>query len=88
MSKQPHQMPVMKARCKTCPFNEDGCKSVRAAVLSRITDGSQHCHSSGWPEGTHLCRGARDVQLQWMHRLGVISEPTDEAWNKAWEAMG
>jgi len=85
--KPPHEMPVMKARCKTCPFNENGSIEVRNAVLSRITENSQHCHGSGWPNATHLCRGARDVQLKWMHRLGVISEPTDEAWKTAWEGM-
>jgi len=29
---------------------------------------------------THLCRGTRDRQIELMHRLGVIPEPTDEAW--------
>lgn len=31
---------------------------------------------------THLCRGARDFQLQIFHRLGLLEEPTDECWGK------
>jgi len=34
-------------------------------------------------QGTHLCRGARDMQLTILHRLGLIAEPTDEAFKEA-----
>lgn len=92
MSPVPHLMPVMKARCKTCPFNEHGAKDVEAAVTARLLSCSQHCHGSGHPaingkDATHLCRGARDYQLQIMYRLGFISAPTDEAWNERWEEI-
>jgi hypothetical protein len=49
-----------------------------------LTEASQICHHPhlhGKPE-THLCRGARDFQLQIFHRLGVIEAPTDKAWRK------
>jgi hypothetical protein len=89
---KPHEMSVMKSMCGTCPFSEHGCKEVRARVMTRIIDKSQHCHSTGHlsttgTHATHLCRGARDQQLIVMHRLGVIEAPTDEAWTKAWTAM-
>ena len=77
-------MPVMAARCKTCPFNEGGCEEVRTTVMARImTMASQTCHTTGVVHGqpdTHLCRGARDMQLRAFHALGVLSEPTDAAW--------
>lgn len=73
--------PVMKARCKTCPFGEEGNLDVKHNVESRLLEALQMCHGTGWPKGTHLCRGARDWQLQVFYRLGVITEPTDEAWD-------
>lgn len=77
------QKPVMAAKCKSCPFQEaNRCTGTAEAVTARVlTAGSQMCHTSGWPEGTHLCRGARDVQLTVMHRLGLLAEPADEAWD-------
>jgi hypothetical protein len=45
-----------------------------------MTEGSQVCHSTGWPKGTRLCRGARDFQTQALYRMGFLSAPTDEAW--------
>lgn len=51
-----------------------------------LIEASQTCHSTGVVHGksdTHLCRGARDFQIQIFHRLGVISSPTDEAWTDA-----
>ena len=72
---------VMAAVCKTCPFGPKGDHGVRANVERRVlTKGSQICHSTGWPQGTHLCRGARDLQLTVFYRLGFLSTPTDEAW--------
>lgn len=85
-------MPVMPARCKTCPFNKSGCLEVRETVMARImTMASQTCHTTGVAHGrpdTHLCRGARDVQLQVFFRLGAISEPTDEAWAATCSQLG
>jgi hypothetical protein len=85
--------PVMPAQCKTCPFNEDGDRYIREGVLSRIVPmkGSQICHHptlEGKPE-THLCRGARDIQLRILTALGHLSEPTDAAFAaKSAELLG
>jgi hypothetical protein len=52
---------------------------IQAQALS---EASQLCHAPrlhGKPE-THLCRGARNFQLTIFYRLGVISEPSDAAW--------
>ena len=79
----PTNMPVMQAQCATCLFRpeiEQNDPAALTGVRSRVlTIGSLHCHSTGWPNGTHLCRGARDWQLQVFHRLGFLEVPTDEA---------
>lgn len=80
-------MSVMPKQCATCPFNENGCTEVRDSVVARTMQGiNQTCHSTGAKHGkkdTHLCRGARDFQLQLFTVLGVIKEPTDAAWDEA-----
>jgi hypothetical protein len=80
----PRNMPVMTGRCKTCPFNANGNIELRTRISLRIlTDSSQTCHSTGVVFGradTHLCRGARDLQLTVLHRIGFLPAPTDEAW--------
>lgn len=85
-----YDFPVMKKCCDTCPFkkNEHGrYQNIELAslVISRLLEGSQICHHPrlhGKRENA-LCRGARDVQLEIMYRLGVIEAPTDEAWRNA-----
>lgn len=82
--------PVMKQRCGTCPFNksEDG-KVADSKLVNRIQntilkEGSQICHHprlSGKDE-THLCRGARDFQLDIFHKIGLLKTPTDDCWNE------
>lgn len=80
--------PVMKKMCSTCPFHlkHEGQVEIAIMVMERcITTASQICHHprlSGKAE-THICRGAREYQKKIFHRLGVISAPTDEAWDKA-----
>jgi hypothetical protein len=61
-----------------------------------LNDASIICHSTGnnginkrrtgKPE--HLCRGARDIQLNVMAALKVIDTPTDEAWNAGRVKLG
>ena len=85
---RPINMPVMPKMCPTCPFGPNGCIELREKISSRVLSvASQTCHSTGVAIGknydTHLCRGARNLQLTVFHRLGVIAEPTDEAWMKA-----
>lgn len=91
-------LPVRVTMCPTCPFRpgskyeylrEDLEASARAQE-SRI------CHSTGknnainkrtgFPE--HICRGAREIQLEQFTALGILTEPTDEAWNDAREKYG
>lgn len=85
-------MPVMKAKCATCPFGPDGDPHVQANVVSRLLTGSQECHSTGHPvygtQATHLCRGARDWQLTILHRMGLLTEPTDEAFAAKAKELG
>ena len=86
--------PIMPQKCASCPFrdNKDGEPigdiQLRNKVQTRcLTEGSQICHHPNLRSkpSTHLCRGARDFQLQIFYRLGVIDALTDEAWQKAME---
>lgn len=82
---------VMPAKCKTCPFGENGDKRLAAAVLDRtLFQSSQICHHpvlNGKKE-THLCRGQRDEQLAILHRMGWIDAPTDEAFQRRSRELG
>ena len=81
-------MPVRKTNCKTCPFLETGWTEVRALLEARSFEGAPICHSNGKAltrhNGeklkAHACRGARDLQLNFFHKIGFLAEPTDEAW--------
>ena len=67
-------------------------QSCRAELVAKIqqrclSEASQICHHprlQGKAE-THLCRGARDFQIEIFYRLGVLDAPTDEAWRQKWE---
>lgn len=86
-------MAVMPAKCKSCPFGPDGNRGVMESVVSRLVklSSSQICHHPrlhGKRE-SHLCRGGRDFQLTLLHGMGMLSEPTDEAFAaRSREAMG
>lgn len=78
-------MPVNKKRCATCPFNDDGDKRIRGRVEIQVrTTASQICHHTDKTR----CKGARDFQLQTFHRLDLIEEPTEAAWNKELIKLG
>lgn len=85
-------MAVMKEKCGTCPFSEDGHPVVRAKVEAMVmSEASQTCHSTGAVRGkrdTHLCRGARDYQLRLFFGMGFIDAPTDEAWDRKRKELG
>jgi hypothetical protein len=79
---------VMETKCSTCPWRVDNgvlCEDVATKDClksSVLTVRNQLCHSPAWigmPE-TRICRGARDYQLQVFHRIGFLSEPTDQSW--------
>jgi hypothetical protein len=81
----------MKQQCATCPFGPNGDPLVHAGVVERMVkfQGSQICHHpalQGKPE-THLCRGARDLQLNIMTAMGIIEAPTDKAFMAKWEEI-
>lgn len=80
------KFPVMKKKCKTCPFHEEHVGQVEIAnvVRARSLSVSQICHHPrlhGKKE-TSLCRGGRDLQLNIFHAIGFIDQATDEAWSK------
>lgn len=83
--------PVMKSKCPTCPFGPKGDEAIRDMVTQRVLgEASQICHGPrlhGQPE-THLCRGARDLQLQTFAAMGFIAAPTDEAWDAKCAELG
>lgn len=91
-------IPVQPKKCTTCPFRLGSKYAYIAGDLaeSAITKASRICHSTGSNNAINrrtrkpprLCRGARDVQLQVFTATGVISAPTDEAWQAKCEEMG
>lgn len=86
--KSVRNMPVRKAKCATCPFGPKGDPRTRNSVEAQLLAGSHLCHHAqlDGKEPKHLCRGARDYQLEMLSRFGVLSEPTDEAYRLASEA--
>ena len=91
-------LPLRKTKCATCPFRAGSPTAYLAADLaaSAMTEASRICHSTGSKNAfhvrtglpSHICRGARDVQLSFMATAGVIDAPTDEAWNSARARIG
>jgi hypothetical protein len=83
---------VMKAKCATCPFGPNGDRLIEQAVTETMVrmEGSQICHHpvlKGKRE-THLCRGARDLQLRLLAAFGVIDDATDEAFTAKGRKLG
>lgn len=86
-------LPIRKTMCATCPFNPGSMYSYLASDLaaSALSDTSRICHSTGKNNSInrrtgklpHICRGARDLQLHAMHAGGILTEPSDDAWNEA-----
>ncbi len=82
---------VMPETCPTCPWREDegrlnlSPEHMKELLIQVLSISNQRCHApalNGKPE-TRICRKARDIQLVVFHRLGVLTEPTDEAWAEA-----
>src|SRR4051794_31621422 len=89
MATFPKVLHVMEKHCATCPFHAAGWTHVRELLTSRAMQAAPICHSTGsralkkgkdWIKQAHVCRGARNLQLDMMFRLGVIKAPTDAAW--------
>jgi hypothetical protein len=83
---------VRRTNCATCPWREGSPYAYLKDKLqeSAITEGSRICHSTGSNNAINhrtgkppmICRGARDEQLQFLHRIGFLREPTDRCWNE------
>jgi len=83
------EMPVQKKPCNTCPFA--GANPVQLSEaryrecienLVGFQPGQHLCHSA---DNEKICRGGRDIQLRYFYAIGVISKPTDEAFQEAVE---
>lgn len=83
-------IPLQRKMCATCPFRQGSEYAYLANDLaaSALTEASRICHSTGKNNAINqttgkperLCRGARNVQLDYFHAIGFIDAPTDEAW--------
>lgn len=82
--------------CASCPFRQGSEFQYLRDDLTKsaISEASRICHSTGSnglkgntgkPE--RVCRGARDVQIQFMCAFGVIAAPTDKAWAEKWNEI-
>lgn len=90
-------LPVLRRQCATCPFRRKSKYAYLAPALaaSALSESSRICHSTGSGNAINrrtgrrpkLCRGARDVQLQYFYKLGFLPEATDAAWAKKWAEM-
>jgi hypothetical protein len=82
------KLPIRQTMCATCPFRDTGWTHVRDFLQHRaLTEGSPICHSTGNAlvkrQGkSHICRGARNFQIDFFYRIGFLTEPTDAAWNE------
>ena len=77
--------PVQPKPCKSCPF--EGERPVEVSperhqyFIDNLCGKGQHlCHSAA---NKMICRGGRNIQLRWLCAVGMIPEPTDEAFNAA-----
>jgi hypothetical protein len=91
-------LPCRETMCSTCPFAPNSPTAhVREAIThSALTEAARICHQTGSNNlfhrrtglPRHICRGARDLQLQMLAALGFLEEATDEAWNARRVEMG
>lgn len=93
-------LPLNKTMCSTCPFRKGVAAKYaavrRALTISALNEASRICHQTGSDNAFHrrtgkpeaLCRGARDLQLDYFHAIGFLPAPTDEAWNAKANEMG
>lgn len=88
-------MPVMPKQCSTCPFRTGGWEHVRPLLVERaMNEATPICHSTGRKalvknsKRAHICRGARDFQLQFFAGIGFIEAPTDKAWQVKCDELG
>mgnify|MGYP000259340422 CR=1 FL=1 len=81
-------MPVQSRPCRTCPFEGEDPIDLEPDRLQYCTgslvnlEASHLCHSAN---NKKICRGGRTIQLRVLTAMGLIDEPTDEAFAKACE---
>lgn len=79
-------MPVQPTPCRTCPFEGEEPIDLepeeRAKYIAKIVNlKRQHlCHSAN---SKMLCRGGRNIMLRVLCGYGLITEPTDSAFEAA-----
>ena len=78
--------PVQQSPCYSCPFAgkkplEISNKNMVSYIDNLFGTGQHICHSTQ----QHICRGGRDLQLRWLCTIGMLDEPTDEAFDRAVE---
>jgi hypothetical protein len=86
---------VREQMCEFCPWRKDGGvlhdSPEEFAVLreSVIFEANQRCHAPAFDGEveSQICRGARNYQINFFHRLGILSEPSDRAWAEALEEL-
>ncbi len=86
------QIPIRPTMCATCPFRDGSPYSF----ITAPSEASRICHSTGGGNAINhrtgkppaICRGARNVHLNYFAALGFISEATDEAWDKKAAQLG
>lgn len=88
---------LRKAMCASCPFQKDSPYQYLAPAItaSACGEGIRICHSTGSNNGINhrtgrpraVCAGTREIQLQYIAGLGVISEPTEKAWQEACDKL-
>ena len=76
---------VQPKPCLTCPFEgeqplELSTNSYAKYIENLMGNGQHICHSSN---RDRICRGGRNFQLRWLRAIGMLDEPTDDAFNKA-----
>jgi len=78
--------PVQKVPCSSCPFSGDtpletSPENMMGYLNNLLGHGQHICHSTD----EHICRGGREIQLRWLCAMGMLDEPTDEAFDRAVE---
>ncbi|MCC3459788.1 MAG: hypothetical protein EAZ73_09065 [Oscillatoriales cyanobacterium] len=76
--------PVQNKPCKTCPFAGETPLILPESDLvmfykNLLGNGQHFCHSAN---NQKICRGGRNIQLQWLYLIGMLDEPTDKAFDE------
>ncbi|HEY9764557.1 MAG TPA: hypothetical protein V6D07_18665 [Trichocoleus sp.] len=85
---------VRPAMCSKCPWRPENQSRFGSRLLAKLTEmvlnySNHFCHleQDHGERSTWNCRGSRDLQLKIAFNMGVIPEPTDEAWRQTLEKI-